>query len=328
MNNFVSVRTQYHKLAAAVALLDHVNVHREGFTKSANVVCPELTVHNAQYVYQNASKPLHALDVVIERHTKLKGKRPRNDFNILFEHVLVLSEEQFTYLEKRFGTEMVAKGILKGLKQYAEQIKKEFGFEPLAISLHLDEGHEKYCFTKDGVKKTFIRNVHAHIDFYNYDFKNDVAPLRHLMQKGKDENGRTNPLNPHFVRMQDIAGEVFKCVGFRRGVSKLVTGKKHLQKERFVLQKLAETEAKVKQSEQKIQQKTAIQVKLSSEIEQQLQEKQILAKEIVEKRTLRDQLDRLVDQLKERAYSLTAVQLRKLMSRFKPANNQSPRRQR
>ena len=328
MKNFVAVRTEYYKYGDAVALLDHVNVRRNGFTKSANVVRPELTVHNAQYVYQNASKPLEALDIVIERHTKLKGKRPRSDFNMLFEHVLVMSEEHFSHLEKRFGTQKVARGILRGLQQYAEQIKKEFGFEPLAISLHLDEGHDKYLFTKEGVKKTFIRNVHAHIDFYNYDFKSDVAPLRHLMQMGKDENGKTNPLNPNFVRMQDIAGEVFKSVGFRRGISQLVTGKKHLKKERFVLQKLAETEAKVKQSEQQFQQKKANQAKLNADIQQQLQEKQILAAEIVEKRTLRDKLDRMIDQLREKANSLTAVQLRKLMSRFKPTNNQSPRRQR
>ncbi|MCD8560618.1 MAG: hypothetical protein LRY75_17730 [Shewanella xiamenensis] len=328
MKNFVGVRTHYYKYAAAVALLDHVNVYRDGFTKSANVVRPELAVHNAQYVYQNASRPLEALDIVIERHTRLKGKRPRSDFNMLFEHVLILSEEQYSLLEKRFGTQKVAKGILRGLQQYAEQIKTEFGFEPLAISLHLDEGHEKDVFTKDGVKKTFIRNVHAHIDFYNYDFQNDIAPLRHLMQKGQDENGRTNQLNPNFVRMQDIAGEVFKSVGFHRGVSKLITGKKHLKKERFVLQKLAETEANIKQSEQQIQQKAAIQAQLNSDIELQLQEKLTLAKEIAEKRTLRDKLDRMIDQLKEKAYSLTAVQLRKLMLRFKPTNNQSPRRQR
>lgn len=328
MKNFVSSRTQYYKYRDAVALLDHVNVRRDGFTKSANVVRPELSVKNAQHVYQNAPTPITALNQVIERHTKLKGKRPRSDFNMLFEHVLIFSEEHFTQLENRFGTQKVTIGIMKKLQQYTEQIQREFGFEPLAISLHLDEGHDKYVYTKEGVRKKFIRNVHAHIDFYNFDFKNDVAPLRHLMMKGQNENGRTNPLNPNFVRIQDIAGEVFKTVGFQRGVSKLVTGKKHLKKERFVLKKLAETEAKVEQSEQQIQQKAAIQAKLSADIEQQLQEKQVLAKEIVERRTLRDQLERMIDQLKEKAYSLTAVQLRKLMSRFKPTNNQSPRRQR
>lgn len=328
MKNFVAVRTEYYKYADAVALLDHVNVRRNGFTTSANVVRPDLSAHNAQYVYQNASRPLEALNNVIKRHTRLKSKRPRSDFNMVFEHVLIMSDEQFSRLEKRFGTQKVAQGILRKLHEYAEQIKREFGFEPLAISLHLDEGHDKYVFTKEEVKKTFIRNVHAHIDFYNYDFKNDVAPLRHLMQMGKDTNGRTNPLNPNFVRMQDIAGEVFKSAGFQRGVSKLVTGKTHLKKESFVLQKLAETEIKVKHSEQQIQQKEAIQAKLSADIEQQLQEKQVLAEEIVEKRTIRDQLERVIEQLRDKAHSLTIVQLRKLMTRFKPTNNQSLRRQR
>ncbi|PLT25976.1 hypothetical protein [Pseudoalteromonas sp. MelDa3] len=72
----------------------------------------------------------------------------------------------------------------------------------------------------------------------NYDFSKKVAPLRYLMAKGLNNNGKTNTLNPHFVKIQDLAFEAFKDLGFQRGESKSITNKKHLSKELFVKQKI------------------------------------------------------------------------------------------
>ncbi|WP_019676062.1 hypothetical protein [Arsukibacterium perlucidum] len=321
MKNFAAVRTEYYKYDKAVALLDHVGIRRNGFTRSANVVRPDLSHHNVQHIYQGAETALDALNVVIERHTKLKKKRPRSDFNMLFEHVIILSEEHFSSLENKHGQNNVAKGILNKLRKYAEKIQDEFGFEPLGISLHLDEGKYEYKFSPNGVKKKFIRNTHAHIDFYNYDFKKNVSPLRHLMVKGLDENNKTNELNPNFVRMQDISGEILSGAGFRRGVSKLVTGRKHLRKELFVLQKLAENTEAIKLSEQQLADLQLSSKRLDRDIQQKINQVEELAEVMNDYKSKINDLSKVVEQLTKRAYSLTKNQLKKMASFFNPNNS-------
>jgi glutamyl-tRNA reductase len=53
------------------------------------------------------------------------------------------------------------------------------------------------------------------------------------MIKGKNEQGQTNKLNPNFQKMQDIAADSFKELGYRRGIT---SDKKHLDKNEFVIQ--------------------------------------------------------------------------------------------
>jgi hypothetical protein len=67
------------------------------------------------------------------------------------------------------------------------------------------------------------------------------------MKKGKNENGRTNTINLNFVKMQDIAANVFghEKLGFKRGTSKDITGKEHKSKAEFVQQELAAMEQEV-----------------------------------------------------------------------------------
>jgi chromosome segregation ATPase len=62
------------------------------------------------------------------------------------------------------------------------------------------------------------------------------------MAKGKNERGKTNRLNPHFEKMQDLAFETFKDMGFKRGESKSITNKDHLEREQFVKQKITQLE--------------------------------------------------------------------------------------
>lgn len=228
----VSVRCRYYKSKEAKAVLDHADANRNGFTHSDNVHW-ERSVDNIGYYFHGANSCTEALDLMCQKHRDITGKKIRVDNNVLFEHVICLSEKHYSQLEELNGTDKVKQATMNRFKRYANAIKAEFGFEPLGIDFHLDEGRYEVLEAN-----RFIRNVHAHIQFINYDFSKKVAPLRYLMTKGLNEQGKTNSLNPHFEKMQDLAFESFKDWGFHRGESKSVTNKKHLNKEQFVKQKI------------------------------------------------------------------------------------------
>jgi hypothetical protein len=251
---YVAVRTQYYKHDAAIAELDHVHYKRNGFTSSVNVFSA-YTKNNCGMYYQNAINPISAFKLMLEKYKLVTGKKARSDFNALFEHIVILSDQHYSLLEKQNGVDKAKKLIIQSLKIYIMQIKKEFGFEPFAIDLHLDEGHF------DKLTGAFKRNVHAHIQFFNYDFTNKLAPLRHLMKKGKSKQGKTNELNPNFEKMQSVAAISFSKLGFVRGQSSAITGNQHAKKELFVKAKLE----KVQDEVNSLEQKTALQKQKSEQ---------------------------------------------------------------
>jgi hypothetical protein len=240
MASCVSVNAKYFKYEQARASLDHSFSLRNGLTCSNNVI-EHLTKDNLGYYYHGAKNGVDALDLMYEKYKETTGRSCRSDFNCLFEHVVVFSEEQYSFLEKKYGKEKLKQAMMHQLKAYAEKIKMEFGFEPMCIDLHLDEGRF------DSSTGEVIRNTHAHVFFYNYDFNKRRAPLRYLFKKGKSENGRTKAINFNFVKIQDIAAEIFshKSLGFSRGKSKDITGIEHKSKVEFVKQKLADMEQEV-----------------------------------------------------------------------------------
>lgn len=242
----VAVHCEYFKKHNADAVLDHSHSQRNGFTSSQNVHS-EYTHLNSGLYFHNASSCSEALEIMMIRHKEVTGKKVRVDNNVLFEHVVVLSESQYSYLEQKYTPERVKKAFMAKLKEYALAIKKAFGFEPLGIDSHFDEGTvEKKTNTEDlgnrENKTGFKRNIHAHVQFMNFSFSPDkmFAPLRHLYKKGKDINGKTRKFNPHFEKIQDIAYAIFRDWGFKRGHSRNIYKKKHLKKEDFVKQKLSQ----------------------------------------------------------------------------------------
>ena len=152
--------------------------------------------------------------------------------NTLFEHVVILSEEHVARLEKKYGKEKVHKKIVEALKKYSNQYAEKYGFTSCGGVLHADEGF----YDDNG---NFNRNIHAHVMFFNYDFKNKKSNLRKLFKKSLDpETGRTHELNPNFVAIQDLAFECFRHLKFSRGKSKLITAKEYLTKHVFLKKKL------------------------------------------------------------------------------------------
>lgn len=298
---FVGCRTFYYKLDAARVVLDHSNALRNGFTRSQNVHS-EFSHLNCGHYYHGASSCAEALELMLEKHKQATGKKVRSDCNVLFEHVVWLSEHQYSKLEQKYGQERVREAFLARLKVYAESVRREFGFEPLGIELHLfDEGH----YEPNGGQ--FVRNIHGHVQFFNYDFKKRVAPLRHLMNNGKDEKGRTNALNPNFVRLQDLVAAPFKYMGFERGESKLVTGREHQTKEQFVLDKLKAMqqanealERERNEVAQQLLQQRAEHMQLAQQIIVQRQEVATWASEV---QRLKDQFSQLQQLIKQKALS-------------------------
>lgn len=236
---FAGIRSYYYKSEAAEAVLDHAHVLRSGFTNSENVH-QQYSKENIGFYYHNAKSCAEALKLLCKKHKELTGKKVRSDCNVLFEHVVWLSEHQYTRLEQKYGTERVKLAFLSRLKKYADAVKAEFGFEPCGIDIHLDEGRH------DPISNRFIRNVHAHVQFMNYSFEKRYAPLRHMMKNGQNEQGQTNSLNPNFEKLQDLVSVVFKDMGFERGISKNVTSREHLNKEDFVRLKQKALERHVK----------------------------------------------------------------------------------
>lgn len=269
---FVAVKAKYYKYQAALAILDHNKALRNGFTSSANVH-QLFTSENQELNRKGCSSALQALERACIKYKSVTGKKIRSDFNVLFEHVVVLSESHYAFLERKYGKAEVKRKVLKNLAMYARKIKQTWGFEPLGVSLHLDEGFRE----QNG---RFVRNVHAHISFFNYDFQKKIAPLRHMMKKGKGVNGRTNSFNENFVEMQDIAACVFANLGFKRGESQSVTGTKHLNKEEFVKSKLKHVNEELTDKsymldtvKQELKNVTSVKLALTSEIDALNEEK-------------------------------------------------------
>ncbi len=318
---YAGVKTYYFKQKAAEAVLDHAHAQRNGFTTSANVN-PAFSCNNAGYYYHGANSCAEALRLMCEKHKEVTGKKVRSDNNVLFEHVVFLSEFQVARLEKKYGQEKVKQAIINRLRHYAEGVKREFGFEPLGIDLHLDEGHRVRAHNKkkeanpteelenksapknvacDQNENTiFVRNYHAHVQFMNYSFEKRMAPLRHMMQKGKNQDGRTNASNPNFEKLQDLVHQSFANLGFARGEPKSVTGREHLTKEEFVKNKRKKLVTQVQTLTQKGKE-------LENTIQSQNSKAKVLQEQIIQQRSELSWLQMHIEQLKQTHKELTVA---------------------
>lgn len=313
MANFVAVRTRYYKHQNGLGVLDHAHAKRNGYTRSSNVY-EHFSGDNAGGYYQRSKSSMEAYRKIYERHTELKGKKPRSDMNTLFEHVVVLSEGQYAALEAKHGKDKVKNVVMHRLNEYAKDIQEQFGFEPLGIDLHLDEGTKQ----EDGSIK---RNVHAHVMFYNYDFKRDLAPLRHLMVKGK-KNGKTLDLNPNFQRMQDIAAERFRRLGFRRGISQGIDNRKHEKKAQWIQTAQEKQTAELKVNQAKLNELRSEAKKVSASI-RRMRDHETYAKNLANEATEK-LLKPLVDGLVTMASNVSEKALRELQERIRAYDESKP----
>ena len=118
---------------------------------------------------------------------------------------------------------------LADVKKFGEECQRRWGITPLQIFLHKDKGHwlsgqpdveDKESFQVG--EKWFKPNYHAHIvfDWMNHD------------------TGKSRKLNDNdMMEMQTLASDILLM---KRGQSKAETGKKHLERNDFIIEKQKE----------------------------------------------------------------------------------------
>ena len=115
---------------------------------------------------------------------------------------------------------------LADVRKFGEECQRRWGITPLQIFLHKDEGHWLSGQPEAGDResfqvgeKWFKPNYHAHIVF---DWMNH-------------ETGKSRKLNDEdMTEMQSLASDILLM---ERGQSKAVTGKEHLERNDFIIEK-------------------------------------------------------------------------------------------
>ena len=124
---------------------------------------------------------------------------------------------------------------LADVRKFGEECQKRWGITPLQIFLHKDEGHwlngQPEAEDRESFKvrdRWFKPNYHAHIvfDWMNHEIVFDW--MNH-------ETGKSRKLNDDdMMQMQTLASDILLM---ERGQSKAVTGKEHLERNDFIIEK-------------------------------------------------------------------------------------------
>ena len=145
---------------------------------------------------------------------------------------------------------------MEQLRHFCEVCKERWGITPLQVFIHRDEGH--YSNPQDPA--TWKPNLYAHIvwDWMNHD------------------TGKSYKLNEKAMsEMQTLLAE---CLEMERGVSKELTGKKHLERTDFIIAKQkqeaeqakAEKEAALSAKEEAEAERASIEVENKAKAERNL----------------------------------------------------------
>ena len=196
--------------------------------KSQIYIVPELTADNEQWINPNFGSPdLQVHYENIKRMVKEKTgramqekERERKGKNGKIIKVAGCSPIREGVLLIRPDT------TLADVCKFGEECQKRWGTTPLQIFLHKDEGHWLSGQPEAGDKesfqvgeKWFKPNYHAHIvfDWMNHD------------------TGKSRKLNDEdMTEMQSLASDILLM---ERGQSKVITGKEHLERNDFIIEK-------------------------------------------------------------------------------------------
>ena len=196
--------------------------------KSQIYIVPELTADNEQWINPNFGSPdLQVHYENIKRMVKEKTgramqekERERKGKNGKIIKVAGCSPIREGVLLIRPDT------TLADVRKFGEECQRRWGITPLQIFLHKDEGHWLSGQPESGDResfqvgeKWFKTNYHAHIvfDWMNHD------------------TGKSRKLNDEdMTEMQSLASDILLM---ERGQSKAVTGKEHLERNDFIIEK-------------------------------------------------------------------------------------------
>ena len=196
--------------------------------KSQIYIVPELTSNNEQWINPSFGSPdLQAHYENIKRMVKEKTgramqekERERKGKNGKIIKVAGCSPIREGVLLIRPDT------TLADVRKFGEECQRRWGITPLQIFLHKDEGHWLSGQPEAGDResfqvgeKWFKPNYHAHIvfDWMNHD------------------TGKSRKLNDEdMMEMQSLASDILLM---ERGKSKAITGKEHLERNDFIIEK-------------------------------------------------------------------------------------------
>ena len=141
---------------------------------------------------------------------------------------------------------------MKQLQHFCEVCKQCWGITALQIFIHRDEGH----YGVPGDTATWKPNLHAHIvwDWMNHD------------------TGKSCKLDEK--DMSDMQTLLAECLEMERGISKEITGKKHLERTDYIIAK-----QKREAEQAKVEKEAALAAKKKAEAERQTIEGENKAKE-------------------------------------------------
>ena len=196
--------------------------------KSQIYIVPELTANNEQWINPGFGNPdLQAHYDYIKRMVKEKTgramqekERERKGKNGKIIKVAGCSPIREGVLLIRPDT------TLADVQKFGEECQRRWGITPLQIFLHKDEGHwlnsQPEAEDKESFQigsRWFKPNYHAHIVF---DWMNH-------------ETGKSRKLNDEdMATMQTLASDILLM---ERGQAKAVTGKEHLERNDFIIEK-------------------------------------------------------------------------------------------
>ena len=255
--------------------------------KSKIYIVPELTANNEQWINPGFGNPdLQTHYDNIKRVVKEKTGRAMQEKERE-------RKSKNGKIIKVAGCSPIREGVLlirpettlADVRKFGEECQKRWGITPLQIFLHKDEGHwlsgqpapeDKESF-KVG-EKWFNPNYHAHIvfDWMNHD------------------TGKSQKLNDEdMTGMQTWASDILLM---ERGQSKAVTGKKHLERNDYIVEKQKEEmkrldatrqyrEQQLEKANQKIHEAEIITNTLSEIAIQKERQSEDLDKAISEKRS-------------------------------------------
>lgn len=199
--------------------------------KSRIYIVPELSAGNEQWVNQNFGSPdLQKHYDNIKRMVKEKTGRAMQEKERE-------RKGKNGKIIKVAGCSPIREGVmlirpdttLADVREFGNECQRRWGITPLQIYLHKDEGHwlsgQPSPEDRESFKmgdRWFKPNYHAHIvfDWMNHD------------------TGKSIKLNDDdMTTMQNLASDI---LSMERGQSKAVTGKKHLERNDFIIEKQKE----------------------------------------------------------------------------------------
>lgn len=280
MKKFVSCHAESFKRTQVKGLSAH---HNRKIEFDENVF-PELSEGNWSEKTKLSFDQLEAEMISAKRAAGKKASNLafRKDANVMLDNVLTLSRDQVEVVKEKYPDSWQKK-LSECAMNLSGKIKKEFGLTPMGVHFHVDEGR-----TENG---EFICNYHAHMTFFNFNFETLEQPLRKMKRNA-------------FSKLQDFAGEAFAPLGFERGQSKEITGKKHLKKNEYVTQQITEAEKKLERLRSKHSEiESEIQSFLPKKAQAELELKKLLVAHSKLKRHYQVQV-RKVEQAKEELHEV------------------------